>query len=346
MSQIEIRESEIEDIFAVYPDLLTEILGLKDDIFLIARQKILPSGRTDIIVGHLDDIILIELKVESFRRSFVKQILGYHSDLLRLQEQKKFVQGRIYPYILAPYFSNSDYEFASANGVSCKNYDPEAALKEFFDRAPLDTKCFSTVPTDKGVWRIGLINETLYLLNTGNQRGQIARQKNVSIKTIGNQLRLAEELGLIYREGRKYELTVFGKQYAAAKDSHLSKDTLSQEQSEVVRRFILSNPFYSGLTFGILTMIGSVFELSRNTYPVPLDLLSRHFISSSGLHFSWDKNKAINKGVRMYSNYAIELGLIGKIGNKYFVTPSGLNFVLLLNMHKSIKFIEAIKTIR
>lgn len=47
----------------------------------------------------------------------------------------------------------------------------------------------------------------------------------------------------------------------------------------------------------------------------------------------------------MYSNYAIDLGLVGKIGEHYFVTPGGLNFVLLLNMHKSLKLIENAKRI-
>ena len=47
----------------------------------------------------------------------------------------------------------------------------------------------------------------------------------------------------------------------------------------------------------------------------------------------------------MYTNYEIDLGLVGKIGNNYFVTPSGLNFVLLLNMHKSLKLIENISRI-
>jgi len=92
-------------------------------------------------------------------------------------------------------------------------------------------------------------------------------------------------------------------------------------------------------------MTACVFELSKNTYPVPRSLLSRHFINAAGLHFRWNSEKAINKGVRMYSNYAIELGLLGKIGDRYFVTPSGLKFVLLLNMHKSLKFIESVVSI-
>jgi hypothetical protein len=124
-----------------------------------------------------------------------------------------------------------------------------------------------------------------------------------------------------------------------------SPNALSTAQAELLRRFILERPFFSGVTVGILTLVGCVFELSKNTYPVPRPLLARHFIGAAGLHFRWSRDKAINRGVRMYSNYAAELGLVGKIGDGYFVTPSGLKFVLLLNMHKSLRFIENIDKI-
>ena len=87
-------------------------------------------------------------------------------------------------------------------------------------------------------------------------------------------------------------------------------------------------------------MAACIFELSKNTYPVPLELASRHFIAAAGLRYRWDTEKAIKHGVKMYSNYGADLGLVGRIGNTYFVTPSGLSFVLLLNMHKSLALIE------
>jgi hypothetical protein len=43
-----------------------------------------------------------------------------------------------------------------------------------------------------------------------------------------------------------------------------------------------------------------------------------------------EQSKAINKGVRMYSNYATELGLIAKIGDGDHATRSRLKFVLLI----------------
>jgi hypothetical protein len=196
-----------------------------------------------------------------------------------------------------------------------------------------------------GVWRIGLTNESLALVADMAHPRQIANARGCSSKTVSNQLRLAEEVGLVRISRKGAELSSFGADFVKSRDAAAPADILSVEQAKLLRRFILSNPFFSGLTFGILTIVACVFELSKNTYPVPRNLLARHFINAAGLHFRWSKDKAINKGVRMYSNYAIELGLLGRVGNTYFVTPSGLQFVLLLNMHKSLKFIETIQAI-
>ena len=158
-------------------------------------------------------------------------------------------------------------------------------------------------------------------------------------------MRLLEELGLILADGKQLALSPLGKAFLERRDNQIPADEFSTAQVELLRKFMLERPFFSGVTVGILTLVGCVFELSKNTYPVPRALLSRHFIGAAGLHFRWSMDKAINKGVRMYSNYAAELGLVAKIGDGYFVTPSGLKFVLFLNVHKSLRFIESIENI-
>ena len=180
----------------------------------------------------------------------------------------------------------------------------------------------------------------MYLLGTCSTISWIAAAKGQSWRTVGNQLRLAQELGLVYRQGREVHLSACGQQYVEARDSLNPMDFVSSAQADIIRRFIIPNPFFSGATFGILTMAASIFELSKNTYPVPLHLVSRYFIDAAGLGYKWSSESAVRHGVRMYTNYAIDLGLVGKVGRSYFVTPSGLNFVLLLNMHKSLKLIE------
>ena len=343
--ELEVRESEIEDVFAQYPELLKHILGVSGDIHLVARQKPLPSGRLDLMYAYSNHFLLVELKADIFKPIFVTQVLSYRRDLQSLQKRGAFIRADIVPYLLCPSPTAEAQELAKGQGVLLCPYDPAKVLLEFYRHAPLEMKYLSVVPTDKGVWRIGLINESMALASKLPTLQQIAKIKGSSVKTIGNQLRLAEELGLVRFEKRGASLSSFGNEFLEKRDGNLPQDTLSVAQAELIQRFVLSNPFFSGVTFGILTIVSCVFELSRNTYPVPRGLLSRHFINATGLHFRWNREKAINKGVRMYSNYAIDLGLLGKIGDCYFVTPSGLRFVLVLNMHKSLKFIESIRTI-
>lgn len=343
--ELGVRESEIEDIFAQYPELLKRVLGVSGEMHLVARQKPLPSGRLDLMYAHASRFLLVELKADDFKPIFVNQVLSYRSDLQTLQERGAFIRAEIVPYLVCPSSTDQARQVAANGGVLLCPYDPAEVLLEFYRQAPLETKYLSVLPTDKGVWRIGLINESLALAAQLKNPRRVANNRGASIKTVGNQLRLAEELGLVRLDAKRVELSSFGHEFVQKRDRNTPPDTLSVEQAELIRRFVLSNPFFSGVTFGIFTIVSCVFELSRNTYPVPRSLLSRHFINATGLHFRWNREKAINKGVRMYSNYAVDLGLLGKIADAYFVTPSGLRFVLVLNMHKSLKFIESIRAI-
>ena len=345
MASVEIRESEIEDIFAQYPLQLRNILDLSDEVFLVARQKLLPSGRLDLVYSHLADLLLIELKVEPFRKAFVNQVLGYRNDLIGLQKSGEFVTGNVRAILLCPHVTRSDKQFANGEGVDAFLYDPGEVLIEFYRKAPLDVKYLSVEPKDLGVWRIGLMSEALYASESYQTIQQVARHRGQSPKTVGNQLRLAADLGLFLKKRNEFHLSSIGKEFVSAKDDMNPPGMISRTQAAIIRRFMLSNPFFSGVTFGIITLVSSIFELSKNTYPVPLALLAQHFINSAGLTYRWDSETAVRKGVRMYTNYATDLGLVGKVGNNYFVTPSGLNFVLLLNMRKSLKMIESASTI-
>lgn len=345
MPRLEIRENEIEDIFALYPMQLRQVLGLSNDIHLVARQKILPSGRLDLVYSHLSDLLLIELKVERFRQSFVDQVMGYKGDLEHLQQTGAFIHGALLPILLCPEATGSEKQYAAGMGVDTIVYDPADVLTEFYRNAPLDVSYLDVKPVDIGVWRLGLINEAVCLAAKHHTVAQIAAQKGQSPRTVGNQMRLADALGLVTLKNNQVQLTATGEDFVRARDELSPPDLLAPEQAAVIRKFILAYPFFSGVTFGILTLVSSIFELSRNTYPVPLGLVAGHFIKAAGLNYSWDSEKAVRKGVRMYTNYDIDLGLVGKVGDHYFVTPSGLSFVLLLNMHKSLKLIENAKRI-
>ena len=210
MARVEVRESEIEDIFAQYPVLLRRALKLQNDIFLVARQMALPSGRLDLVYSHLSELLLIELKVETFQNSFIDQVLGYKSDLNVMQTEGLFLQGDVTAVLMCPDLTSADGLFADARGVRTIAYDPGDVLNDFYRNAPIDTRYISVQPTDHGIWRIGLINDTIYLLNDLPSISEIARARHLSPKTIANQIRFAAELGLVRRNERKPGLSRLG----------------------------------------------------------------------------------------------------------------------------------------
>jgi hypothetical protein len=63
------------------------------------------------------------------------------------------------------------------------------------------------------------------------------------------------------------------------------------------------------------------------------------------MHCRWSREKAINKGGANALELRRQAGLVGKIGDGCFVTPSGFKFVMLLNMHRSLRFIANIDEI-
>jgi len=170
-----------------------------------------------------------------------------------------------------------------------------------------------------------------------------------SKKHSGNKIEIKIELTYafpnrihVWEPGRS-ALTQLGKKYVWNKDPKAPEDHISEEQAMVMQDFIIKDPFASRAIYGIYTIVESVFTLSKNTYPVPLNLVINYFRESSGKFFEWASKKAALDGTKMYSNYVTELGLIGRIGDKFYITPNGVRFILLLQLHKTIKTVDALR---
>ena len=74
-----ISEKIIEDILTTDKSILSEILNINhSDLNLIARQKILNSGKLDMLYLYKDEILLIELKSVPFYSNVIIQINNYY----------------------------------------------------------------------------------------------------------------------------------------------------------------------------------------------------------------------------------------------------------------------------
>ena len=130
---MDIRETQIEDIFINSPVLIQNLLELDDDLRIIGRQIQVPSGRLDMLFSHRTKLLLIELKVAMFQKTFVQQVLEYRNDLLLFQKQGKLLNADIIPYLLIPEISQQNRNLVENQGIKCITYEPTDILDFFFN---------------------------------------------------------------------------------------------------------------------------------------------------------------------------------------------------------------------
>lgn len=331
----------MEDILATYPQITQEVLGFEEELSLLARQKILDSGRLDLLFASADRLLLLELKVEGFKKEFIDQVSAYRSDLVSIQASGMLLKGGIEAFLLCPEFTSDDLALCKKYDIIAVEYAPEKVLQKFFNRVRNGLPFVMLRPIDSGIWNIHLINRVLYTLATTSNIEEIAAIVNLSTKTVRNHLRFAEQLHLVERGSEEALLTTLGKRYVLNRDRSLSTDVITDAQAEIIQNFILENPFASPTIFGIYQIVETAFVLARNVYPVPLEMVMSHFRDASGKRFDWQTDKSVYHGTRMYSNYAVELGLLAKMGDKLFITPSGIGFVLLLQLYKGLRMVKS-----
>lgn len=341
---MEIRESQIEDVFVNAPVLTKRILHLDDEPRLLVRQMIIPSGRLDLLYAYQTRLLLIELKVVPFHRRFMRQVLDYKFDLISYQEKGKLLHGEIFPYLLCPSISENEQRVGTENGVICVDYNPEEVLQYFYQHFKPITAFTEVRPIDIGIWNLHLIHRFIYLLENTASISRLQQLVDGSSRTLYNKIKFASELRLVNWIPNKdaISLTELGKQYVACKDSDLP-ERLSEAQVELLRRFVVKNPYESSIVLGIASVVEAVFALAKNTYPVPMIHLMQYFTYHAGKYFDWQTEKAKYNATRMYSNYAVDLGLLAKTGDAVYLTPEGFRFTVQMQLHKSLKMMESLK---
>ncbi|MDO9547517.1 MAG: hypothetical protein Q7J65_00950 [Candidatus Marinimicrobia bacterium] len=338
---LEIRESQIEDIFATQLDEVKSILSIQDSISLISRQKILPSGnKLDLLFLSSTELLLLELKAVRSEIKFCKQVISYKDELLELQENNKLPKLPIKVYLVCPDFLEKHKIFCCQNYVIPIQFSPYNLLKNYYFKVKAVTKFINLKPSNHGLWNLHLLNRIIYSLENKQSIENLVQNTDLSRSTVGSYLRLSNELGLTIRKPL-VELTNLGFKYFEKKDPLKPIDFISDEQIEILKDHITQNPFYSPATFGIYSAVEAIFSLSKNYYPVPLKEATKYFTILSGKINEWQP-KAANDAFIMYSNYGIDLGLLAKLGREYYITPSGIKFMLLLELNKAIIFVNSI----
>lgn len=338
---IRVRESQIEDVFVTFPELLAKALNLRHDVRLISRQLRLPSGRLDLLLTAADRLLLVELKTVAFSHEALIQVLRYCDELKAFQSEGLMIQAPIDPYLLVTGISPSDQELCRSHGVSAIIYSPEMVLNAFYSQLSAASPFISMKSSDHGIWSLHLINRLLYALPS--TISTLAAHLSLSPRTISNLLRLSQEFRLVERQNELYSLTSLGEAWVSARDADAPDNFVSDRQAAVLRDYIVRDPFATSTIFGVYSVVESVSILAKNAYPVRASHLIPFFKEYVGKRHQWSAEKTAFHGVKMYSNYAVELGLLAEVNNSFYLTPEGLRLVLLLQLHKGIKLVDAMR---
>lgn len=342
-----VSENQIEDALTSNLFFLAKILNIPTELKLIARQLRLKSGdeRIDLLLTSGKSLCLVEIKVVPFSKDWLKQIISYRDELIRLQNNGELISGEILCFLLVTNADNTEIEWARQNGIIVNVYEPISVLMEYYEKLAVVAPFLKIKPNDYGVFNLGLINRTLIKLSDGiTLQEDIAEKRNLSKQSIHNHLKLAREFGLVRENHKRYFLSDIGDEYVQACNKDIFIDQLTKRQVEILKHLVATDPFYSSTVFGVYSIVESAFILSRNSYPIELSDLRNMFKHVSGKDKEWQAEKSLSTATYTFLNFAIDLELLGKIGQQIVITPAGFRFILMLQLHKSIEMIESMTT--
>src|SRR3990170_3512027 len=194
---LEIRESQIEDIFATQLDDVKKLLSLDGSIALINRQKKLPSGGIlDLLFLSANDLLLLELKAVRSEITFCDQVIDYRNEIISLQPKNEFPNLPIKTFLVCPDFLDSHKEYCLKNDVIPIQFSPYELLKNFYFKVKAISRLINLKPSNHGLWNLNLLNRILYAINEETTLADLIHSTKLSKSTIGSYLRLSSELGL------------------------------------------------------------------------------------------------------------------------------------------------------
>lgn len=344
MNSVSVTEKVIEDILSADRSILASVLSVNQgDLSPIARQKKFDSRRIlDLLYLHQNELLLIELKVVPFYSEIIEQINDYQNELLKLQSQSKLIKTKINKIILVTEARKEHFVACENEEIKLIKFDIEEILFKYYQNFKELSAFLKIQPGNWGVVRLYLLKTTLGLFNEGISVNEICKIENKSIKTITNRLAVASLIGLLEKNKNVYSLTKLGKEVLAA-DDFTSEERFNVEQFDLISESVIDNPFYSQITFSIMSVVDTVFILSKAEYPVKYDTFQDFFVRSLGKEKTWTKPQAQLTGTYHFANYAEELGYIQKVNNHLFLTPKGIQAILIFQLNRSIKLINARK---
>lgn len=342
MYPLNITEKVIEDVLSVDKSILADVLSVRlGDLNQIARQKKFDNKKIlDFLYLYQNELLLIELKTVPFYLGIITQINEYYNELVKLQSQSKIIKTKINKIILVTDATKEHIAACGKEQIKLIKFDIEEVLFKYYQNFKELSAFLKIQPSNRGVTRLYLLKKSLSLFSSGSSLKEICKIENKSSNTIHNRFAVAELIGLTEKDDIGYSLTKLGRQILKADDS-ISDERFNAEQFDLISEFVKDNPFYSQITFSIMSVVDTVFILSKAEYPVEYDTFQDFFIRSLGKDKTWVKPQAQLTGTYHFANYAEELGFIQKVDNHLFLTPKGIQAILIFQLNRSIKLINS-----
>jgi hypothetical protein len=337
-----ISEKVIEDILSADKSILAGVLDVnQSDLSMVARQKKFDSRRIlDLLYLYQNELILIELKAVPFYKDIIEQINDYYNELVKLQSQSKLIKTKINKIILVTDAKKEHFLECEREDIKLIKFDVEEILFKYYQNFKELSTFLKIQPGNWGVVRLYLLKKTLNLLYKGKSVTEIAQIEGKSMKTINNRLNVATLIGLLEKSKDNFSITKLCKEVFET-DDFTADERFNTQQFELIADFVKENPFFSQITFSIMSVVDTVFILSKAEYPVKYDSFQDFFVRSLGKDKTWTKPQAQLTGTYHFANYAEELGFIQKIDNHMFLTPKGIQAILIFQLNRSIKLINA-----
>lgn len=318
----EASERAVADILAQFPAITEELID-PDGALVFARQEhVLPTGRrSDLLFFSGNELYLIELKIREARHEDVAQVESYIETYESEIIPAEYPGNELRPVLLAPSIPDAVNDECEHNGIEPVVYNVEDVLHQF------NSKMFSqfeqhrlSIPSS-GVRYLHYINGVVDYIASANNRSVSTDElvRNYDRVTKGDSsnkrnrittlLRLARRFNLV--EAATNALTERGEEFAAQIDEQNPWE-ITDQQAAVLLDLLHDQPYATAATYGIVTYLEAVFELSKNSHPVKRgDLIEWH----AELLGNRERSQTQKKNVLVWtSNYAEELGLVRKFG--------------------------------
>lgn len=332
-------ERAVEDILAQSPATLRNILEfLSDQPRLVERQQSLPTGRADLVFLAGGDVLLIELKVVPAVEDHVDQLEGYVHSYQNGIDGTEFAENRnLVPILLAPDVPRSVHSECKSRGMRATEYDIGEVFNQFQESLFSGLAQFQVQGLVTSVAGLRLLNGYLKYLNDNQGAISVSEAAN-NYDTIGKGessnpesrikkfRKTAQNLDLVVSNEDGMSLTDRGIEYVESGNYEDALWQVTSSQSDVIVDLLYEEPFNSDLTYSLVALLESVFELSKNSHPVPRNRIEDWYANKVGKRDSWGE-RTRSDVVRWLGTYLEELGLTSIVDGDFYLTPRGFDLL-------------------